>query len=88
MVKVICTVLHYTDDPKSLVIKYEKIDQSLSYLNIELFLLLNVGLIQQENINLFYFSSYWNRNFIDPTYREFIPNTFLKKEKKQCFVCF
>ncbi len=88
MVKVIWAVLHYTDDQKSLVIKYEKLDQSLSYLNIELFLLLNFGLIQQENINLFYFSSYWNRNFIYPTYREFIPNTFLKKEKKAIFRLF
>jgi len=82
MVKIICAVLDHTDDQKSLVITYEKLDQSLSYLNIELFSLLNFDLIQQENINLFYFSSYWNRNFIYPKYREFIHHTFLKKEKK------
>ncbi len=36
MVKVICAVLHYTDDETSLIIENEKIRQSVSYWNIEL----------------------------------------------------
>ena len=33
MAKVICAVLRYTDDEKSLVIEHEKLRQSVSYLN-------------------------------------------------------
>jgi len=41
MVKVICAVLHYTDDETSLIIENEKLRQSVSYLNIELVFLIN-----------------------------------------------
>ena len=47
MVKVICAVLHYTDDETSLIIEQEKLRQSVSYRNIEIlihfFYLFSVG---------------------------------------------
>jgi hypothetical protein len=33
MAKVICAVLRYTDDEKSLIIEQEKLRQAVSYLN-------------------------------------------------------
>jgi len=70
MAKVICAVLRYTDDEKSLIIEQEKLRQAVSYLN-EVYLNLfsfcyYLALDKFVKIILIYFnySSYYNYYFI------------------------